>query len=364
MKIGLVTFFKSYNYGVWLQAYATQKYLDLQGYDIEIIDYVNKYENDKLKISYKEGDKKLGYLTSALKALLFGRVKYYNRGFKKYLHDCYKLSSAKYTDIKQLEKVDYDALIVGSDQVWNPRITNGLDKVFLLQFGNPKTKLSIASSLGSKELLQKDKEDLINALQCFDAISVREVFAKEYLEKEISKDIKVLSDPTFLLTKEQWIENMAKKSRYYKGDDGFILTYFVTKEKKKENNIRIVKEYSSKLGLPVWSIQFNTYFSEGIDRKIVGASIFDFIALMNRAKLIITDSFHGAALSINLNKNFIAVENTENPIRTNNLLNKVGLIDRVNMIPSDYNEVDYKTVNETVNEMREESQLWIRKALK
>lgn len=46
--IGIVTFFKSYNYGVWLQAYATQKFLQKSGYSVEIVNYTNKYDDSKL----------------------------------------------------------------------------------------------------------------------------------------------------------------------------------------------------------------------------------------------------------------------------------------------------------------------------
>lgn len=359
MEIGIVTFFKSYNYGVWLQAYATQKYLELQGYNVEMINYSNSYEKLKTRMSYKEGDRTIGYLTSFFKSLLFGKVRYYNKGFRNHINECYRLSKKEYTDVAQMSDVSYDILIVGSDQVWNPKITNGLDQVFLLQFGNAKKRMSIASSLGSKELSPSDKGQLVQALQSFDGISVREEFAREYLQKEIDQLIKVLCDPTFLITRNQWIEFVAKKSKYYNVQDKYILTYFVSNEKRKDNNIVLVKEYSKKFNLPVWAIQFSTYFSDGVDKKILGASMFDFIALLLRAELVITDSFHGTALSANLNKNFIAIANTENPVRTQNLLSKIGLLDRINLSPRQYTDINYSLVNEKITAIRRDSQEWI-----
>lgn len=47
-KIGIVTILKVNNYGAELQAYATQKVLQLMGYDAEIIDYLF-YKNPKHK---------------------------------------------------------------------------------------------------------------------------------------------------------------------------------------------------------------------------------------------------------------------------------------------------------------------------
>lgn len=363
MKIGIVTFFKSYNYGVWFQAYATQKFLELQGYDIEMINYSNSYEKRKTNISYKEGGRTIGYLTSFVKSIMFGKVRYYNKGFKKYINKCYRLSEKEYTNVDQMSELYYDVLAVGSDQVWNPQITNGLDKAFLLQFGKARKKISIASSLGSKELSAADKRLLIHALESFDGISVREEFARTYLQQESNKDIEVLCDPTFLVTKEQWIEYVAKKSKYYNVEGEFILTYFVSNEKRKTDNINLVKEYSKKFKMPVWAIQFSTYFSDGVDKKILGGSMFDFLALLLKAELVITDSFHGAALSANMNKNFVAIANTENPIRTQNLLSKIGLLDRINLPPEQYSDIDYSPVNEKISAIRRASQEWIIKTI-
>lgn len=359
MKIGIVTFFRSYNYGVWLQAYATQKFLEIQGYDTEIINYSNSYEKKKIRLAYREGDRFIGYLTSFLKSILFGKVHYYNKGFKKHLNECYRLSDKEYQSVSELKNVDYDVLIVGSDQVWNPKITKGLDEVFLLQFGTARRRISIASSIGSNPLSDADKNKLIQALKLFDAISVREDFACEYLQKDLNKSIKVISDPTFLITREQWIENAAKKSKYYVNNEKYILTYFVSNEKRKDSNIELIKKYSKKFELPIWAIQFSSYYSESVDKKILGASIFDFIALVLNAEIIITDSFHGAALSANLNKDFVAIANMENPVRTQNLMTKIGLTDRINLQPDQFSIIDYSEVNERIFNIRRDSQVWI-----
>lgn len=358
-KIGLVTFYKSYNYGAWLQAYATEKFLQMNNYDVEIIEYCNKFESDKLKYSYKEKGKYIGYITSLLKSILFGKVRYYRKGFKKYLNVYYYLSQKKYSDIKQLKNVKYDILIVGSDQVWNPEITNGLDDVFLLNFGQAKKRISIASSMGSKALSEEDRNVLVQRLNRFDAISVREQFAKDYLQNDVSKDIKVVLDPTFLLESKVWKSTIAKDSKYFNVKDKYILTYFVSKEKNSEACIALIDEYSKAFGLPVWSIQFSSFFSKGVDKKILGASIADFIALIMNAELIITDSFHGTALSINMNKNFVSYKNSENPIRTYNLLEKLGLLKRINMRCSEFESIDYSEANSRLEVVRKDTQDWI-----
>lgn len=357
-KIGLVTFYKSYNYGAWLQAYATLKFLLLNGYDAEIIAYSNSYEESKLRYSYKEGNRNIGYITSFLKSLLYGKVRYYKKGFKRHLMDYYVMTT-NYNNVEDMKNLRYDVLVVGSDQVWNPEITNGLDNVFMLQFGKAEKRISIASSLGSKELSDKDRNLLVSALNKFDAISVREDFAKKILQDHVHKNIKVISDPTFLLTKELWIDNLAKKSRYHNTKEKYLLIYFVSKEKSTAKCQELISEYSKELELPVWSIQFSSYFSSGVDKKILGASIADFIALVSNAELVITDSFHGTAISLNLEKDFITYQNSENPVRTQYLLSNLGLSNRINMSLSKYETVDYKAVSAKIQEMRNDSQNWV-----
>ena len=95
-------------------------------------------------------------------------------------------------------------MVAGSDQLWNPLISGKLDPLFFLQFGKAKKRISIASSLGSYILTDSEKEIVRNYLKIFDSISVREAFAKNQLQSLTDKSIKVLMDPTLLLTKEFW----------------------------------------------------------------------------------------------------------------------------------------------------------------
>lgn len=364
-KIGIVTFFQSYNYGVWLQAYATQKYLEKNGFSVEIVNYTNRHDDEKLRYSYKEGNNIKGYFTSFIKSILFGKVRYYNKGFKKYLSKFYNLSKEHFSDVKDMKNVEYDCLIAGSDQIWNPEITSGrLDKGFLLQFGNAKKRISYASSIGSNRVRNEDKKLFERAFKNFNAISVRETFAAEELKEVTNKIIKVVCDPTFLLRKEDWLEFAALYSTItVSNNEKYILTYFISPDKYTDRYINLVKAYSNKFGLSIWAIQFSSYYKGGCNKKILGASIADFIKLMNNAEIVITDSFHGVALSLNLNKNFVAIENQGNPMRTRNLLKQLGISDRIDMKEEDYTEIDYEKVCVKIENMREDSTQWLLNAI-
>ena len=123
-------------------------------------------------------------------------------------------------------------------------------------------------------------------------------------------------------------------------------------------------EYSKKLGIPVWSIQYSNYNWKETDKKILGASVIDFIALIKNASLVLTDSFHGVAFSVNLEKNFVALTNRQNPSRVREFLKKMNLNDRIDMNSDNYHEVDYQKVNDKLIAMRNDSLDWIFKAIK
>lgn len=365
MTIGIVTFFKSYNYGVWLQAIATQQFFLKNGYKAHIINYTNVLEDSKTQYAYKEHDKFYGYVTSFIKSILFGKVKYYKRGFAQYLDNYYVLSPQKYHDIEDMQNIEYDVLVAGSDQLWNPETTSGiLDKVFLLQFGKAKKHISIATSIGSTPIDSENGKIISEALESFDAISVREQYAVNELHRFCDFPIKVIMDPTFLLDKNDWIE-IAQTNRNISIDSHakYILTYFISTDKRSERYQKIVENYSKKFNLPVWAIQFSCAPSTPCDKIIVGASISDFINLIVDAALIITDSFHGVALSLNLNANFIAVTNKSNPERVRFLLEQVALSDRIEKRPENYTPIDYSIVNEKLNLLKYNSQAWILTAI-
>lgn len=360
-KIGIITIHTDFNYGAVLQAIATQKVFEINGYDAEIIDYRNKFIDQQSKLMYKQNNKFKGYFITLIRNTIFGRYFYYKKAIKN-LDKYRKKSNIRYYSIEDLKDVKYDILVVGSDQLWNPIISNGIDPVFLLNFGKAKKKISLATSMGSYNLNESDKEIFKNLLKDFNSISVREKHAIDQLQPLVSQKIKEVLDPTLLLDKNIWLEDYAKESKYCNINEKYILTYFVGGKKSKYKSK--VMEYSKKLGIPVWSIQYSNYNWKETDKKILGASVIDFIALIKNASLVLTDSFHGVAFSVNLEKNFVALTNRQNPIRVREFLKKMNLNDRIDMNSDNYHEVDYQKVNDKLIAMRNDSLDWIFKAIK
>ena len=90
----------------------------------------------------------------------------------------------------------------------------------------------------------------------------------------------------------------------------------------------------------------------------------DFVALIANADLVITDSFHGVAFSVNLEKNFVALTNKANPVRVKALLDKLGISERIDMSVADYHNVNYKEVTPKLEKLRDASVEWVLNAVK
>ena len=202
MKIGVLTFHFVYNYGAMLQAYALKTFLQRNADECEIIDY-RPYFIDKL---YRP---KLNYLIvhprqfiRYIKERVLNRVGF--SAFESFLCE-YLLDNSKKGYFFQLEELKkYSAVFVGSDQVWNPHITN-YDTTYLLENADKNVKkFSYAASLGCNTVDDFWRNKMENNLKEFLRISLRETSAVEYVSQFLNEEKVYQSpDPVFLLKREE-----------------------------------------------------------------------------------------------------------------------------------------------------------------
>lgn len=357
-KIGIVTIQHArYSYGAILQALATclicQRFSDR----VDIINYENRYEQKGVK--------------NANTSFVGRLIRFFNYLVRMYLYGGYKnpyidssnidkiypsITNRCYHSISEMEELDYDILITGSDQVWNPIITGGIDPVFFLQFSNPQKRLSYASSMGSYELDDDEKIKVKKMLSKYNSISVRENFAKEQLSELYNGDIKVVMDPTLLLNREQWMDYFHIQAKPIK--DSYILTFFVTSGI--ESYWVDIEKYIRYYKLPIWNVQSHRYKSSHVDRVISAPTVEEFLSLIDNAAVVITNSFHGTAFAVNFKKEFIPILAKKNPQRVINLLETIGLTDRINIPVEKLDSlINYEDVHDKLAFWREESLTWL-----
>lgn len=364
-RIGILTFHNAHNYGAMLQAYALQEILSKEN-NVEIIDYRNKLIEEQYKL-FRTFHKK--NIKKSLKNFVGDILKYPMnkkrfKNFNSFMNEKLKLSNRFNTEEQLFENnMNYNIMITGSDQVWNPGIVGSVSDVYTLNFGNAK-KISYAASVGNAELIDKNKKEFIRKVSQIDCISVREKDAKEKLSKIIDKPINVVLDPTLLMTKEEWdnkLENCSKENEKY------ILAYVVEKD---EEYIKILNKLSKKTGLKVIHFSKRNYGYNNILRNAYTEGPFEFVNLIKNAEYVVATSFHAAVFSIIFNKKFFIIPHKTTGARVTNILNTLGIENRTYQCLEDFEKIDYdfetdwNSVNNKLEEERKKSIEWLNNSIK
>jgi hypothetical protein len=351
-KTGIISYHRAINYGALLQVYALQEKIKELGSECEIIDYRNEIlesKHKKIKISECKSIKEY------LRYFILGKA--HNEKFDKF-----REFSSEYLNIsevchnkKDLEMLSekYSKVITGSDQVWNHNI-NGLDKAYYLDFlSERKKKNSFSASFGYKELIDDYKDEYKKLLKEYNMISVREKHGADIIEDLIGYRPSVVLDPTMLKTKEEWFDF----ANEYENKNKYILIYGFSG---KNHMMDLAKNIAKETGYQIVIIQNNHLPSFNIKyEKTAGPK--DFLGIFKNAEYILTNSFHGTAFSINLNKEFfteLLPESTKVNSRLEHVLNLFDLEDRrITGSNPDIIEdkIDYNKVNKKLNNERKKS---------
>lgn len=339
MKLGIITFHRANNYGAVLQTYALNKTLLNEGIDAEVLNYrYNRVDSEYLLFPRKASIKKY------IKGVVYFPIKYKkNKKFEAFRNKYLRLSPVVY-NAENLKSANekYECFLTGSDQVFNYKLTSS-DYAYLLEFVNDsKKKNSYAASLGMNEIPQDKIQKYKQELTSFNRISVREAKAKEVIEQLTERnDIREDIDPTFLVPKKDW-EDLSVEPK----EKDYVLLFVM------QENISILKkaeEYAKKMGLKLIYIS-NSYKRSVKANYKYNLSPEEWLGYFKNAKCIFTNSFHGLAFSIILQKQFFleyqkepatANARLENLIRTLKLQNRVikdGIINETDV--TNWNEVD------------------------
>lgn len=297
-KVGILTFHRAINYGAVLQAYALSSILQ-EKYDVNVIDYECKQIS---KNSIIESSK----LKKLIKYIIFPRMmtdkkKRINK-FNEFVRDWLPLSTPYNESNIELTNGKYDMFVVGSDQVWNLRVT-GNDMNYFLKFTTDYKKYSYAASFGgSPRIFESKKREIKEALSSFQALLVRENDAVKYInEAGISTEAKLTCDPVFLLSSEIWIKKMNLKKT--KSKKGYVFVYIVAQD---DHAITFAMNLAKEKNLDVVVNQLykgkNSYIKGTISSMDAGP--LDFLQLILNAECVVTTSFHAMAFSIIFNVDF------------------------------------------------------------
>ncbi len=347
MKTGVLTVHRAINIGAILQTFALQELLKNMGNDSYVVNYIQekvertdreRYDSKKRRDFLFHGHLH-GFLTfNQVKARVAKRRKL----FDDFLRDHLQLTEAcNANNIPQ----DFDAYVIGSDQLWNSRIFGYQDPVFWGNFTRKEGSkvFAYADSTTVADLESTSKEFLEKSLQNFDAISVREKEVADYLNAtfKLPKPVELVLDPTITAGRKLWDTMRTEKC----SGEKYVLVYCA---RPYQPNPQLVMEKAQKiadrLGCKVKELSMDT------------AS--DFIDQISNAEYVLSSSYHGIVFSLIYNRPLYALMYGDDQDRRYvNLLKLLGAEKMLLGIneEAEPQDVDYAPINERIDKMVDKS---------
>lgn len=355
MKIGILTYHRAHNYGAMLQAYALLSYLRNNGHDVEIIDYwPNSHRVQYALIKPIVGNGILSKIKCIIaNAITFIRRYIRIRKFEKFSQKYLNINSTIQYPMPDWGYLQYDCVIVGSDQIWRNIDSTGkyigFDSTYFCQNIRPTTRcISYAASMGIIQLSENDKVTLKQYLKRFSTILVRENTLNE-LVHSLGYQAQVVLDPTLLLTKEQWNLSLPKErfcsTRY--------VLYYELMPSKEAMRFAQEKAHSMDCKLLVMDARIPIIPKLG---HISYASPIEFMHAIRDAEYVIATSFHGTAFAIIFEKQFLTIGLKNNADRVITLLSHLGILEHYQENPVDCNDIDYCEIKTRYNNLVTDSQ--------
>ena len=355
-KAAILTFHCVENYGAVLQTFGLQQYLKNYFSEVVVIDYRPAHLTSEYELINTYSF--FSVIASLWALPTFKRKK---NKFKRFIKRNIKVSPKKYFTAEGLEAVRMDVLFLGSDQIWNPQITSGVDPVY---FGNLNWKcrpriVSYAASIGKNNLSKKEEQEFRKLLANVDSISVREYEAKNIISVLTDNTIAVVADPTILAGKGCFERFVCEPS-----GQKYVLLYSLNGYK--ETSAMAVK-ISKYLGIDLIEIsgRRKSFLGSG-HRTIYSADPKDFVSLIGNAEYVITDSFHGTVFSLMFHKRFVTIPHKTRNGRIYGLLDSCDMLDRLTFgfdRKLMTQEIDWKNVDNCLNGLKEKSDCFIREAI-
>ncbi len=347
--------YDEYNYGGVLQFFALQKALIQNNVDCKIL-FIKAEKN--ICVNYGFIKSCCFFLLKKINKMKIRQIKL-ERAIKNRKKKIEIFKRKYYTDTvfyKEENLRSYNAIICGSDQIWNPNFAR--ERAFLTFAPNDVNTIIYAASMGCTSLTEEQKMAYKGRVERIKHVSVRESSSKKILDDFITgKDIEIVADPTLLLDSDTWKQMCEGKQVV---NDKYIFTYFLGAYSNIKDKI---EKFAQQKKLRIVNIPFasgESFDSENFgDIKILAADPIEFLSLIRNAEYIFTDSFHACVFSIIFEKNFFVFKrdgkNTmlgriDTLLEHFNLTNRLVLGDSFNMP-----EIDYTGRAALQNHLREKS---------
>ena len=308
MRIGITTWHEGPNAGTFLQLYGLYNYLTSRGHSVKVIDYKRNSAGDLLPrgVRYYLNDP-IGLVRRKLVRSVWQPRNIMSPAFNEDIQERDLKFQEAYSNLEftglvrsdcELHRLnnDFDAFVVGSDQVWNASMLNR--RYFLDYVEADKIKAAYAPSMGSGLVLPKQRSQFKTYLSSFDYISVREKLLADILSEELVRKVEHVLDPSMLVPKSEYLQMALLPDRYEAGT--YVLCYFTPNSaKQKEQVVSFAKQRGLKI--VVMAMHPEDYAHDDVE-VYAAAGPREFLGLIANAAAVFTSSFHCTIFSILFNK--------------------------------------------------------------
>lgn len=374
MKIGILTLPLHTNYGGILQAYALQTVLERMGHEVVVFDKIlpepslplwkcpfvySKRLVNKL-LGRKDNIVFLEKYVSKIKPIIQQNT---NKFIKNYIH---RVSFKTFAKIPNANT--FNAIIVGSDQVWRPIYfgEDHVDDAFLaFARGWNIKRIAYAASFGVDkwEYSPLQTETCKSLLHNFDAVSVREESGVKLCREFFECKAQLVLDPTMLLDKSDYVK-IIKTSNVPKSK-GNLLVYILDETPDKTE---LIKKIADKYNLKPFRVGSNTEKIHAPLNERIQPPVEEWLRGFYDAEFVITDSFHACVFAILFEKQFVVIGNKKRGMsRFISLLSLFGLENRLigeNLNVSAVDYIDFTLLRNRLAELKEKAMSFLYKSLK
>ena len=376
MKIGILTLPLGTNYGGILQAYALQHILQAMGHEVYVID-----ENKQFHFSLKRRIEM--FVKGTIKRCLLGKnAIIYSPEYYKTLWAARTRHTGRFIDehigrklvnnVSELGEHDFDAFVVGSDQIWRGRYARpfpGVENAFLLfTKGWNVKRIAYAASFGTDEWEYSEAEtaSCSSMARMFDAISVREESGIKLCKERLGVEAAYVVDPTLLLNAEDYTRLIGTD---IPASPGSMMCYVLDRNSDKD---MLINEVATKKHLQPFHTNSRTEDQKATLEERIQPPVEQWLQGFRDAEFIVTDSFHACIFSILYKKPFIAIGNKSRGMtRFYSLLQMFGLEERLVSSYDDYMQraesllcpIDYECVHNILEEKRNEAFRFLQEAV-
>lgn len=350
-KIGILTFHRAHNYGAVWQCWALKKTCESFGCQVETIDY-NPWGHYDAKWA-------IGHRPSVAYKFL-KQLYQFNQFVDKRLNPSVHTESHDWIKNNHPQE---DIYIVGSDQVWANDVVGEFLDSYLLDFvPNKYKRIAYAASTAGNPLELSEYQ--LEELRKFSAISVRERQSISDIQSKVNIQVTDVCDPTLLL-KQEVFESIEQKPLFL--PKHYVAYFNLAGDLLCEESAKMVGKI---LGLPVVNIAGKFRF--WAKRNYPAPTPEQWLYILHHADHVVTNSFHGVALSIVFRRPFIYCEaqnaghskrigRIQNVLMQTNLMNRYA--ENIKQVREIVNKRDVFYDEPSIEGYRSRSLEWLKNAI-